>query len=168
MTFSDKATVWLNDEEVRASHLSSAHADGDAVIWFVSSNVVHIGDGFVSYGFPSVDVANGGSVSGPAAGCEQALGLVPPDARSIPGHRPISTASDIRAFVQMVKGTRAAVEAAVRQVQRSSRSRAGRTHEMGQSRQGLHQDGPVDRDPLRRHHEEDRRWRGVPRSRPPG
>lgn len=52
-----------------------------------------------------------GSVSGLAAGCEQVLGLVPPDAKFIPGHGPISTASDIRAFVQMVKDTRAVVEA---------------------------------------------------------
>jgi cyclase len=115
VTFNDKATVWLNDEEIRAIHFPSGHTDGDAVIWFVESNVVHMGDDFVTYGFPFVDVANGGSVSGLAAGCEQVLGLVPPDAKFIPGHGPISTASDVRAFVQMVRDTRAVVEAEVRQ-----------------------------------------------------
>lgn len=114
ITFDDTATVWLNDEEVRAIHLPSGHTDGDAVIWFVKANVVHMGDDFVTYGFPFVDVANGGSVAGLAAACERVLALVPADSKFIPGHGPVSTAADIRTFVQMVRDTRAAVEAEVR------------------------------------------------------
>jgi cyclase len=113
VTFDDKATVWLNGEEIRAIHFPAGHTDGDAVIWFVKSNVVHMGDDFVTYGYPFVDVLIGGSVSGMIAGCEKVLATVPADAKFIPGHGPISTADDIRKYVQMLKDTRAAVEAEV-------------------------------------------------------
>lgn len=111
ITFNDKATVWLNGEEIRAIHLPRGHTDGDSVLWFVESKVVHMGDDFVTYGFPFVDVANGGSVSGLAEGCEKVLATVPADTTFIPGHGPISKADDVRKFVQLIKETRAAVEA---------------------------------------------------------
>ena len=34
-------------------------ADDDAVIFFPKNNVVHMGDDFVRYGFPFIDVASG-------------------------------------------------------------------------------------------------------------
>jgi glyoxylase-like metal-dependent hydrolase (beta-lactamase superfamily II) len=114
VTFNDKATVWLNGEEIRAIHFPAGHTDGDVVIWFVQANVVHMGDDFVTYGFPFVDVANGGSVTGMIAGCEQVLRTVPADVKFIPGHGPVSGAADVRAFVQLLKDTRAAVESEVR------------------------------------------------------
>ncbi len=114
ITFNDKATVWLNGEEIRAIHFPAGHTDGDSVIWFVKSNVVHMGDDFVTYGYPFVDVLNGGSVSGMIAGCEKVLATVPPDVKFIPGHGPLSTGDDIRKFVQMLKDTRAAVEAEIK------------------------------------------------------
>lgn len=109
ITFDDQATVWLNGEEMRAIHFPHGHTDGDSVIWYPKSNVVHMGDDFVTYGFPFVDVQNGGSVSGMIAGCEKVLAMVPPDAKFIPGHGDLSTADDVRQFVQLLKETRAAV-----------------------------------------------------------
>lgn len=113
VTFNEKATVWLNGEEIRAIHFPAGHTDGDAVIWFVKSNVVHMGDDFVTYGYPFVDVLSGGSVSGMIAGCEKVLATVPQDAKFIPGHGPLSTGDDIREYVRMLKETRAAVKAEV-------------------------------------------------------
>lgn len=114
LTFNDRATVWLNGEEIRAIHFPAGHTDGDSVIWFVKSNVVHMGDDFVTYGYPFVDVLAGGSVTGIIEGCEKVLATVPKDAKFIPGHGPLSTAEDIRRFVQTVKDTRAVVAAEVK------------------------------------------------------
>jgi len=91
------------------------HTDGDAVIYFQESNVLHMGDDFVTYGFPFVDVANGGSVSGMIAGLEKALGMVPQDVKIIPGHGAVSTPADVRKFIAMLKETRALVAAAVKE-----------------------------------------------------
>jgi len=76
--------------------------------------VVHMGDDFVTYGYPFVDFHNGGSVSGMIAGCEKVLATVPADAKFIPGHGPLSKADDIRKFVAMMKETREVVAAQVR------------------------------------------------------
>jgi cyclase len=109
VTFNDQATVHLNGEDIRAIHFPNGHTDGDSVIFFPKSNVVHMGDDFVTYGFPFVDVGSGGSVSGMIAGVEKVLTMVPPDVKIIPGHGPLSTVSDVRKFVDMLKDTRALV-----------------------------------------------------------
>jgi cyclase len=109
ITFNDRATVHLNGEDIRAIHFPNGHTDGDSVIFFPKSNVVHMGDDFVTYGFPFVDVQNGGSISGMIAGVEKVLTMVPEDVKIIPGHGPISTPADVRKFVDMLKDTRALV-----------------------------------------------------------
>ena len=64
ITFERDVTVHLNGEDIRALHFPAGHTDGDAVIFFPKNNVVHMGDDFVRYGFPFIDVASGGSVQG--------------------------------------------------------------------------------------------------------
>ena len=114
ITFNDRATVHLNGEDIRAVHFPNGHTDGDSVIFFPHANVVHMGDDFVTYGFPFVDVEGGGSVSGMIAGCEKVLSMVPADAKFIPGHGPLSNGDDVRKFVQLLKDTRQIVADAVK------------------------------------------------------
>ena len=64
ITFEHDVTVHLNGEDIRALHFPSGHTDGDAIIFFPKNNVVHMGDDFVRYGFPFIDVSSGGSVQG--------------------------------------------------------------------------------------------------------
>jgi cyclase len=115
ITFNDRASVHLNGEDIRAIHFPNGHTDGDSIIFFPQSNVVHMGDDFVTYGFPFVDVRSGGSVSGMIAGVEKALSLAPPNVKIIPGHGPLSTPDDVRKFVQMLKDTRDLVAKAASQ-----------------------------------------------------
>ena len=109
ITFNDRATVHLNGEDIRAIHFPNGHTDGDSVIFFPKSNVVHMGDDFVTYGFPFIDVHNGGSVTGMIAGVEKVLTMVPDDVKIIPGHGAISGPADVRKFLTMLKDTRALV-----------------------------------------------------------
>lgn len=106
ITFNDRASVHVNGEDIRALHFPNGHTDGDSIIFFTQSKVVHMGDDFVTYGFPFVDVGSGGSVSGMIAGVEKALAIAPPDAKIIPGHGPLSTPEDVRKFIEMLKDTR--------------------------------------------------------------
>ncbi len=114
ITFEHDVTVHLNGEDIRALHFPAGHTDGDAVIFFPKNNVVHMGDDFVRYGFPFIDVGSGGSVQGMIAAMEKATDLLPPDVKVIPGHGALSTLDDVREFVKMLKETSAVVEKALK------------------------------------------------------
>ena len=113
ITFDHDVTVHLNGEDIRALHVPAGHTDGDSVIYFPKSNVVHMGDDFVTYGFPFIDVDSGGSIDGMIGGVEAAIAHLPPDVKIIPGHGGVSNLDDVRAYVKMLKETRAAVQDAL-------------------------------------------------------
>ena len=115
VTFNDRASVHLNGEDIRAIHFPNGHTDGDSVIFFTQANVVHMGDDFVTYGFPFVDAGSGGSVGGMIAGCEKVLSMTSADVKIIPGHGPLSGQADLRKFVDMLKETRSLVAEAAKQ-----------------------------------------------------
>jgi cyclase len=113
ITFADDVTVHLNGEDIRALHFPAGHTDGDAVIFFPNNRVVHMGDDFVRYGFPFVDVASGGTVQGMAEACEKVAAQLPADVKVIPGHGALSNLDDVRAFARMLRETTAVVEKAL-------------------------------------------------------
>jgi glyoxylase-like metal-dependent hydrolase (beta-lactamase superfamily II) len=115
ITFDHDVTVHLNGEDIRALFFPAGHTDGDSIIFFPKSNVVHMGDDFVTYGFPFIDVDSGGSINGMIDGVEKVIAQVPPDVKIIPGHGPVSNLDDVRAYLTMLKGTRDAVEKALQQ-----------------------------------------------------
>src|SRR5271155_5098864 len=113
ITFDHDVTVHLNGEDIRALYFPSGHTDGDAVIFFPKNNVVHLGDDFVRYGFPFIDVSSGGSVQGMISAMEKVSAELPADVKVIPGHGALSNLDDVRAFVKMLKETSAAVQKAI-------------------------------------------------------
>jgi cyclase len=113
ITFEHDVTVHLNGEDIRALHFPSGHTDGDSIIFFPKNNVVHMGDDFVRYGFPFIDVASGGSVQGMISAMEKATAQLPPDVKVIPGHGALSNLDDVRAFTKMLKDTSAVVQKAL-------------------------------------------------------
>jgi cyclase len=113
ITFDHDVTVHLNGEDIHALHFPSGHTDGDSIIFFPKNNVVHMGDDFVRYGFPFIDVASGGSVQGMIDAMEKATTQLPADVKVIPGHGALSNLDDVRAFTKMLKETSAAVRKAL-------------------------------------------------------
>ena len=110
ITFEHDVTVHLNGEDIRALHFPAGHTDGDSIIFFPKNNVVHMGDDFVRYGFPFIDVSSGGSVQGMIAAMEKATAQLPADVKVIPGHGQLSNLDDVRAFTTMLKETSAVVQ----------------------------------------------------------
>jgi len=115
ITFDHDVTVHLNGEDIRALHFPAGHTDGDSIIFFPESNVVHMGDDFVTYGFPFIDVDGGGSINGMIDAVEKVIPQLPPDVKVIPGHGPVSNLDDVRAYLKMLKDTRDAVQSALKQ-----------------------------------------------------
>jgi len=114
ITFEHDVTVHLNGEDIRALHFPAGHTDGDSIIFFPKNNVVHMGDDFVRYGFPFIDVSSGGSVQGMIAAMEKATAQLPADVKVIPGHGALSNLDDVREFTQMLKETSGVVEKALK------------------------------------------------------
>ncbi len=113
ITFEHDVTVHLNGEDIHALHFPSGHTDGDSIIFFPKNNVVHMGDDFVRYGFPFIDVSSGGSVQGMIAAMEKATAQLPADVKVIPGHGQLANLDDVREFTKMLKETSAVVQKAL-------------------------------------------------------
>ena len=105
VTFNDSLSIHFNDEEIRVIHFPNSHTDGDSVIFFTGSNVVHMGDLFFSGRFPYVDLNNGGDVEGLIKHIEKLLTELPPDVKLIPGHGPLSDIDDLKTYHQTLVAT---------------------------------------------------------------
>ena len=109
ITFEDAVSVHFNGEEIKAIHYPHGHTDGDSVIFFTKSNVVHMGDDFFLGRFPFVDLENGGSVQGMTENVAKVLAKIPAGAKVIPGHGDLATVEDLRKFHTMLTETTAVV-----------------------------------------------------------
>ncbi len=99
VTFEQGLSLWWNGEEIRAIHVPPGHTDGDTVVWFTKSNVVHMGDDFFNTGgFPFVDLKSGGSVVGMIHAIDIVLPQIPKDAKIIPGHGEVATVDELRKY----------------------------------------------------------------------
>jgi len=105
ITFDHTLTVHFNGEEIRAIHFPQGHTDGDSVVFFTSSNVVHLGDDFFAGRFPFVDLESGGSVEGLVRNIGEIITKIPEGAKLIPGHGPISTLDDLKSYHRMLQQT---------------------------------------------------------------
>lgn len=98
ITFDESLSIHFNGEEIRAFHISQGHTDGDAVIHFTKSNVVHMGDLFFNGRFPFVDLNSGGTIDGYLAGVQKLIATIPAEAKIIPGHGKLATLDDLKAY----------------------------------------------------------------------
>jgi cyclase len=105
ITFDQSLSVYFNSEEIRVIHFPHGHTDGDAVIFFTNSNVVHMGDHFFAGAFPFVDLESGGSVEGYARNVGEVIKKLPAGVKIIPGHGPLSTPDDLKSFHRMLLET---------------------------------------------------------------
>lgn len=106
VTFNDAVTFHLNGDDVTAIHLPTAHTDGDAAVYFRRANVVHMGDVYVRYGYPFVDLSSGGSLSGLIRGVDRVLALINDSTKVIPGHGATGDRVSLRTYREMLVSVR--------------------------------------------------------------
>lgn len=111
VTFNDQAGLHLNGEQARMHHVSNAHTDGDSIVHFEGSNVVHMGDTFFMGSFPFIDVPNGGSIDGVIAAAGKVLSFVNDETRIIPGHGPVTDKKGLSTYRDMLVDVRAKIAA---------------------------------------------------------
>lgn len=115
ITYKSKMSLYINDEELDVVHFSNGHTDGDSIVFFKKSNIVHMGDHFFSGFFPFVDIAHGGNVLNMAKNIKNVLGMIDQETKVIPGHGPLSNKNDLQDFYDMLIGTSAEISAMKKQ-----------------------------------------------------
>jgi glyoxylase-like metal-dependent hydrolase (beta-lactamase superfamily II) len=111
-TFASQLQLQFGRHHVRLVHQPAAHTDGDAVIFV--GDVVHMGDIYVRYGFPFIDVPAGGTIDGMIRACREVLRQIPLHAQVVPGHGEPAGPQELLMYVQMIEGARDAVAGAKR------------------------------------------------------
>lgn len=109
ITFDHALSIHFNGEEIKVFHMFPGHTDGDSVVYFIGSKVIHMGDQYIANGFPFIDYESGGDVEGFAKNIAAVLAQLPPDAKVIPGHGPLSTRDDLKAYHRMLVETMTSV-----------------------------------------------------------
>lgn len=113
VTFDSKMQLHLNGDEVMAVHVHHAHTDGDALILFAKSNVLHTGDTFFNGAFPYIDLKSGGSVAGIIEATKKGLMLINEDTKIIPRHGALASYLDYKNYLEMLEGINSNVLAAM-------------------------------------------------------
>lgn len=109
VTFDESLSVHFNGEEIRVIHFPHGHTDGDSVIFFTNSNVVHMGDHFFKERFPFIDIDSGGSIDGMIINIVEVIRRVPANVKIIPGHGALATIDDLKAYQRMLTETTAII-----------------------------------------------------------
>jgi cyclase len=113
VTFRDSVTLHLNGERVDVMHAPPSHTDGDSIVYFRGSDVVHMGDIFRARGQPIFDRRNGGSYQGLIAAADWALGIIGESTKIIPGHGAVSSKADLRKSRDIMAAVRDRVAAGI-------------------------------------------------------
>ena len=109
ITFNDKLTVQMNGEAVMVIHVDNAHTDGDALLYFTESNVLHTGDTYFNGRYPYIDLNSGGSVDGYINAVKTGLMLINDETKIIPGHGELSNKTEYETFLKMLETLKANV-----------------------------------------------------------
>jgi len=115
LTYDEGVSLHFNGEEIRAVYFPNGHTDGDTVLFFTSSNAVHLGDDFFIGRFPFVDLESKGSVEGLLRNIGDLLQMIPADAKIIPGHGQVGTIDNLRDYHQMLLETAIIVRKAMKE-----------------------------------------------------
>ncbi len=109
ITFDQSLSIHMNGEEIKAIHYPKGHTDGDAIIYFTGSNVVHMGDHLFNKMFPYVDLNSGGTVQGFMANIKKTLAEISENVKIIAGHGPLASKADLQENYRMLEETVALV-----------------------------------------------------------
>jgi glyoxylase-like metal-dependent hydrolase (beta-lactamase superfamily II) len=102
ITFTRDLKFYFNGEEIEVTHAAHAHTDGDAIIYFKNSNVVHTGDVYFNGMYPFIDAGSHGSINGVVDATIQLHTIINKDTKIIPGHGPLSDADAFQKYSTML------------------------------------------------------------------
>ena len=115
VTFSENVTLHINGEAVTAYHVPRGHTDGDSIVHFPQSNVLHMGDIHFNGLYPFIDLDGGGTVQGMIAAVALGISLSDEDTQVIPGHGPLTDLKGLQEYHDFLVKARDRVQATIDQ-----------------------------------------------------
>ena len=109
ITFSEDLNLFDGEETIMVFHVHNAHTDGDAMVYFLKDNVLHMGDTYFALRYPFIDLSSGGSVEGYINAHKKALLLIDETTQIIPGHGRPSNKKELEAYVLMLENLKTKV-----------------------------------------------------------
>ncbi|MCF2873127.1 MULTISPECIES: MBL fold metallo-hydrolase [unclassified Tenacibaculum] len=113
ITYTKDMNFHINGENILVSHVHNAHTDGDSHIYFLNSNVIHMGDTYFQGKFPFIDLDSGGSIDGYIASIDKVLLMSNDKTVIIPGHRGLSTKDELKVYKKMLVTLRNRVQKSI-------------------------------------------------------
>jgi cyclase len=102
VTFSDSVAFHINGDDLVAFHVPPAHTDGDVIVHFTKADVIHMGDTFMTMGYPFIDLSTGGTATGLVTAADRALSACGAQTIIIPGHGPTTNCAGLRDWRNML------------------------------------------------------------------
>jgi cyclase len=102
VTFRDSVVLHVGPQECHVVHVSPAHTDGDAIVWFRPADVLHAGDLFFNGTYPVIDVSAGGSLAGMIREADRMLAAAGPATKIVPGHGPLGDRAALARYRDML------------------------------------------------------------------
>jgi cyclase len=98
----DPIKIRMNGEVVDFIPIRAAHTGGDTNIKFENANVLFIGDFYRNYGYPFIDIGNGGSLRGMLEGLDATMKSADANTVIVPGHGTLIKRDDIIPYRDMI------------------------------------------------------------------
>lgn len=113
VTFNDRVTLHLNGEAVAVHHVPRGHTDGDSIIHFPESNVIHMGDILFNGLYPFIDLDGGGTIQGMISATELGIGMADGQTKIIAGHGPLSDLEGLKEYRDFLVKARDNIQALI-------------------------------------------------------
>lgn len=103
-----KLPEYFNGEAVIVYHEPAANTDGDSIVYFRHSEVIHAGNIFSTVSYPMIDVEKGGGLNGVIKGLNHILDLAVAEYRAqggtwiVPSHGRLSDTADVASYRNML------------------------------------------------------------------
>ena len=105
----------VNGERVDLIPIRAAHTGGDTSILFEQANVMMIGDYYRNFGYPFIDINNGGSLKGMLEALDATMKMAGADTRLVPGHGTIINRADLIPYRDMILAVQGSVQQLIAQ-----------------------------------------------------
>ncbi|HEY4408209.1 MAG TPA: MBL fold metallo-hydrolase [Xanthobacteraceae bacterium] len=105
----------LNNEIVDLVPIRAAHTGGDTMIRFEHANAIMIGDYYRNFGYPFIDINNGGSLKGMLEALDFTMKVAGPDTRLVPGHGTLIKRADLIPYRDMIFAVQGKVQQLIAQ-----------------------------------------------------